>query len=298
MVSFEPKSKGSSSGWRLLVVFLVVGAVLMTVWFNESDNGPLHSIRSGATVVASPIREVGAALGVPFAAIGNAMTNITAETEDLLTLQEKNDELTSEVSQLEEYKQENERLTELLNMTSTYGVSGTGARIIGRSVDNYNGAITIDKGSLAGIQAGQPVMDANGLLGQIDSVGPTSSVVRLLSDQNSGVSVLMQSSRVEGVLTGSAEGLLYLKYVSTSQTVNVGDIVVTSGMGGAFPKGILIGEVLSVDAAANDLYYTIVVSSVATDSNFEEVLVVDTSSSSSDGTSSNSTTTAETGDAS
>lgn len=275
MVSFDSDNGRKTSGWKLLVVFLVLSAVLMTVWFSESDKGPLHIVRKGATVVTSPLRTAGAALGIPFAALGNAMVNITANSDELVTLQQNNAQLTSEVSQLEEYKQENDRLTELLNMTSTYNLNGQGARIIGRSVDAYSGAITIDKGSNDGVRSGMPVMDANGLLGQVDSTGPTSSVVRLLSDSDSGVAAIVQSSRVEGVVTGSGSGLLYLRYVPVSSTVKTGDTVVTSGMGGGFPKGILIGEVVSVDASQNDLYYTIVVSPVATDANFEEVFVVD-----------------------
>jgi len=275
MVSYEPDNGRRLDGWKLLIVLAVVSAVLMTVWFGESQTGPIHTVRNAVTVVTSPLKTAGSALGVPFVAIGNAMTNITADSEDLVNLQEKNAELTSQVSQLEEYRQENERLTALLGMTSTYSIDGQGARIIGRSVDAYSGAITIDKGSGDGIRSGMPVMDSNGLLGQVDSVGPTSSVVRLLSDADSGVAALVQSSRVEGVVTGSPEGLLYLRYIPVTETVGVGDVVITSGMGGGFPKGILIGEVVSVDSKPNDLYYTIVVSSVATDDNFEEVYVVD-----------------------
>ncbi len=119
-----------------------------------------------------------------------------------------------------------------------------------------------------------PVLSASGLLGQVETVGASSSVIRLLTDEQSGVSVFIQSSRIEGVLSGSVEGLLYLRYISVDQQVTAGDAVVTSGLGGSYPKGIVVGEVARVTKNDNDLYYTIVVQPITTASMNEEVLVL------------------------
>lgn len=267
-------NKKSGSGWHLLVIFLVISVILITFWFREDGSGPLHSVRNGVSVVSTPIATAGAAIAKPFVAVGNAINNISADSDDITTLQEKNNELTAQIAQLEEYRQENERLTALLDIESAYSVTGTASRIIGRSTDSYNRTITIDKGNNDGISAGMPVMDQNGLIGQIDTVGPTSAVVRLLSDESSGVAALIQSTREEGVVTGSVEGLLYLQYIPVSSTVSPGDVIITSGIGGVYPKGIVIGEVLSVDAGASELYDTIVIKPVAADEIYEEVLVL------------------------
>lgn len=295
------KNDKDSTGWRLLVILLVIAVTLVTVWFREGDSGPLHAIRSGADVVAGPVQTAGSWLGLPFVAIGNAFTNINASTEEYTSLQEQNAELVTTVSQLEEYKQENERLTALLDLENEYGYSGVAARIIGRDVDSYHQTITVDKGTSDGLTVGMPVMDVNGLLGQIESISSSTATVNLLTDENSGVAAMLQSTRVEGILTGSTEGSLYLNYIPVSETVNVGDIVITSGEGGVFPKGIIIGEVLSVDSQPSDLYYTIVVKQVAQDKNFEEVLILDgsttsTSTSATAGASDSTSATSYTGD--
>lgn len=268
------KNKKIGSSWQLLILFAVLSLLLLTLWFREGESGPLHSVRNGFSFVRTPIARVGSIIGVPFNAIGNAFTNATASQEDLTTLQEQNAELLATVMKLEEYRLENERLNALLELKDAYNMEAVGARVIGRSSDSWNQVIVIDKGTKDGIGAGMPVMDANGLIGQVESAGPLSSTVRLITDEQSGVAAMIQSSRVEGILSGSINGLLYLNYIPVTTTVNVGDIIITSGIGGIYPKGIAIGEVVSVEATAEDLYHTIVVMPISSSENFEEVLVL------------------------
>lgn len=268
------ENEKDQSGWRQLVIFIIIGVLLVTFWAREDGVGPLNTIRGAASVITTPIARLGAVMTMPFSAIGNGMTNISADSETLTSLKDRNAELTAQVAQLEEYKQENQRLTELLSLEDTYQVDGVAARVIDQGGSSYDRTVTIDKGESDGIVAGIPVMSAQGLIGQVDTANPTSSVVRLLSDQSSGVSATIQSSRATGVVTGSVDGQLYLEYIGTDVTVNVGDLVVTSGLGGTFPKGILVGQVLSVEDAPGALYHTIIVSAAASFENFEEVLVV------------------------
>jgi rod shape-determining protein MreC len=267
-------NKKTGPDWHLLVIFLAAAIICMSVFAAESENGPIHVIRKGVGTVSMPLQQAGSALARPFTALGNAITNASASTEDLTTLQDQNAELTAQVAQLEEYRQENERLTALLELQDVYNVEGVGARVIAQSNNSYSDLITIDKGADEGIASGMPVMSADGLIGQVDTVYQTSSSVRLLTDESSGVSVLLQNSRAEGVLSGSAEGLLYLEYIPKDVEVLVGDVVVTSGMGGVYPKGIVVGEVVDVTQEEGRSYQTIVVKSPASAENYEEVLVL------------------------
>jgi rod shape-determining protein MreC len=98
--------------------------------------------------------------------------------------------------------------------------------------------------------------------------------VRLLTDEGSSVSAMVQSSRAQGMLEGSVDGTLRLAYIRTDQTINVGDIVVTSGLGGVFPKGLPLGRVSIVESAPGSSYYDIVVEPFAYPGLLEEVLVV------------------------
>jgi rod shape-determining protein MreC len=257
-----------------LIVVLVFSLAIITVWCTESTGGILHTVRSGFQTVTGTMESAGSWISFPFKVISNASTNAGATSEQLTELEEKNEELRATVIQLEEYRQENKRLSSLLQLSDAYDLESVGARVISQSSDAWNRTITIDKGKNNGVRVGMPVLSANGLLGQIEIVGATSSVIRLITDEQSGVSVLIQSSRAGGVLSGSVEGLLYLRYISVDQQVSVGDAVVTSGLGGSYPKGIVVGEVARVTKNDNDLYYTIVVQPITAISMNEEVLVL------------------------
>lgn len=257
-----------------LIVALVVSLVLTTAWCTEGEGGVFHAVRSGTQTVTGGMQVVGSWLSYPFRIVGIASSDAGASGEKLSELEAENEELRATVIQLEEYRLENERLTALLDLSDPYDLQSEGARVIAQSSDSWNRTITIDKGSLQGMTTGMPVLSANGLLGQIETVGATSSVVRLITDERSGVSVLIQSSRTQGVLSGSVEGLLYLDYISVEQQVSAGDAVVTSGMGGAYPKGIVVGEIARVTKNDDDLYYQIVVQPITETALNEEVLVL------------------------
>lgn len=267
------------SGGILAILLCVVSLVLITLWSFEGGvsgtaSGPLHGVRSALSTVIVPFDRVSSLLGQPADALGTAVGDATASAETLNELQAQNEELSSLVMQLEEYRLENERLAKLLELSDAYSLESTAAHILKSSVDSWNQVITIDKGSEDGLAVGMPVMSPNGLIGQIESVSFYTSQVRLLTDQNSGVGVFLQANRSEGVLTGSIERLLYLSYIPLDVNVVPGDVVVTSGVGGVYPKGIVIGEVTSATYSPSDVYQTIVVKPTARVKYYEEVLVL------------------------
>jgi rod shape-determining protein MreC len=225
-------------------------------------------------IVATPFRYLGAFASQPFSGLGNIFGNLTASEASLSELREENARLTAENAELKESQLTAQNLEALLELKNTYDLQTTGARVISGSTSTWESTITIDKGSTSGLEVGMPVTDAYGVIGQISECNATTSVVRLITDERSGVSAMIQSTRAQGQLTGSADGTLYLTLVRTDQNVAVGDIVVTSGLGGTYPKGLPLGTVTSVEKPTGALYYTIVVKPVSTTSNFEEVLVI------------------------
>ena len=166
------------------------------------------------------------------------------------------------------------RLEGLVGLQSTYNLKSTAARIVGASGDAWTSTVTIDKGSADGLTINMPVTSSAGVIGQIIEVSAKTSTVRLIGDENSGVSAMVQDTRAQGMLQGQPDGTLRLEYVSVDSDVKVGDIIVTSGIGGVFPKGLPLGTVSSVEKSANDVYYTIVVRAQTTAENNEEVLVI------------------------
>ena len=259
---------------RPFVICCLVSLLLLTFYVREGEAGVIHSIRSGVNTVATPVRMVGAVVATPFNAIGNVFTNLSAPQETLSELKKQNEELTSELAQLTEAEKTAERLESLLGLQSTYNLQSTAARIIGTTGDAWSQTVTIDKGSANGFEIGMPVCNSGGVIGQIIEVSAATSTVRLINDENSGVSAMVQSTRAPGILQGQPDGTLMLSYVPADADVKVGDVIITSGLGGRFPKGLPLGTVSSVSRAANATYYTIVVRAISTAESNEEVLVI------------------------
>lgn len=267
-------NRKQSTGLRPLIALCIVSVLLLTFYIREGQTGPIHAVRSGVSAITSPVRYLGSAVASPFNAVGNIFSNLTASQETLDELKQQNDELTAKVAELTEAAETATRLQELVGLQSTYNLQSTAARIVGLSSDAWTDTVTIDKGSADGLAINMPVASSAGVIGQIIEVSPNTATVRLLTDENSGISAMVQSTRAQGILQGQADGSLRLEYVATDVDVKVGDIIVTSGLGGVFPKGLPLGTVSSVDKQSSSVYYTIVVRAQASMENNEEVLVI------------------------
>lgn len=267
------------TGGILTIILCVVSLAFTIIWSYEGGmsadaTGPLHSVRSLVAGIVTPFDRVSSVIGQSTDTLGSSLANATARPQTISDLQDQIEELSALVMRYEEYRLENERLKMLLDLKDAYDLEGTVAHILRTSIDSFNQTITIDKGSEDGLAVGMPVMSPNGLIGQIESVAPHTSQIRLLTDPNSGVAVIIESSRAEGVLTGSYSGLLYLDYIYPDVTVVPGDAIITSGGGGVYPKGIIIGEVTSVQCAPSDVFQTIIVKPLVKVRYYEEVLVL------------------------
>ncbi len=262
------------TGGRSFIILSLLSIVLLTVSARMGTEGPLEMVRGGFSTITMPFRMAGSAIAMPFQGIGNIFSNLTADQQTLSDLKVENEQLRSRNAELEETNQSTQRLQGLLDLKNTYNLQSTGARVISGSTDSFNNTIVIDKGTSSGLAVGMPVVDSGGVIGQIIECGPTTSTVRLITDEKSGVAAMVQSSRAQGMLMGSASRQITLNLINTNQKVAVGDTVVTSGLGGVFPKGLPLGKVTSVEAAPGSLYYTIVIEPFGNVSTNEEVMVI------------------------
>lgn len=272
----------------LLIGLIVASVVMMTVYGREGETGPLHTLQSAVSGAVSPLRIVGGSIESATSTVGDTVDNITADQSTLSGLREYNEQLVQQYSQMEEYKQEAQRLQKLLDLKDMYQIEGTGARVIGRSSEAWSQTVIINKGSDDGVSTGQTVMGTSGVVGQIVSTSSHTATVRLLTDPQSGAAAMVQSSRAEGILRGSLVGLLYLEDLDADAEVNVGDVVVTSGLGGSYARGLIIGTVVKVDAQQGDTSRRAVVSPNDAISTLEDVLVVSSVGASADDDSSSS----------
>lgn len=274
-MAFHNQNKGGAFAPRVLfVVLLVASIVLVTVYSREGEQGPLHTAQSVVSDVIAPLNFLGAGASAGTEGVAEAVSDATADESTLSALRESNAELRELVAQAEEYRQEAQRLQELLDLTDRYNIDGIAARIVGKSSTAWNQTVSIDAGRADGVEAGMTVMGTSGVIGQIASVSEHSSVVRLLTDSQSGAAAMVQSSRAQGIVRGSLEGLLFLENLEEDAQVAVGDVVITSGLGGSYTSGLIIGTVVRVDEGEGGSSATVVVSPNDDPSALEEVVVV------------------------
>lgn len=265
---------GQLGGTGLLVLLLAVSLVLVVVYVREGDEGPLHALQDSTSSLASPLASVGTSTSSLAASASRSVEDLTASGQTMSQLEESNATLAQMVVELEEYRQEATRLESLIGLHDAYGFTSVASHVVGYSSDSYNRLITIDVGSASGVRAGLPVMGSTGVVGQVVSTSPYSSQVRLLSDAQSGVAVMLQSSRAEGILSGSVDGALYLDGVDESTEVKEGEAVITTGLGGGYFRGLVVGTVSKVEQRQGDATRTIVITPNALFTNISEVLVV------------------------
>ena len=199
---------GHLGGRTLLIVLLVVSLILFVAYARESEEGPIHTLQNATSSLVTPLTAVGTTVGSLAVSGSMSVEDLTASDASYNQLKENNARLSQMVVELEEYRQEAARLESLIGLADAYGFTSIAARVVGYSTDSYNRSITLDAGSASGIKNGMPVMGATGVIGQVISTTPVTCDVRLLTDPQSGVSVLVQSSRAEGILRGSVEGTL------------------------------------------------------------------------------------------
>jgi rod shape-determining protein MreC len=269
-----PQPENPSSALGLVIALVVVSLVITTVWYREGERGPLHKLRTGVQTAAAPLQASGEFVTRPIRGVFAWASDLGVSRSQLAALKQQNTELRNRVASLEEARQENERLRALFGFVQTGNLQAIGARVIGRPTNSWERVITIDRGSADGVKVEMPVLAAKGLLGQTISVTKHSARVRLITDARSGLAGMVQANRAEGLVKGSIEGNVTLDFVSRETTVKAGDVIITSGMGGVYPKGLLVGEVTGASQTPSGLYQDIKVSPAADLVGLEEVVVL------------------------
>lgn len=199
--------------------------------------------------------------------------NLVGVTKENERLRRRVVELEQQAVHLAEVEQTDKRLEGLLNFRSTLDGDVQVARIIGRDPLPWFSTMTIDKGEADGVHKAAAVLSPFGVVGQIMTTGAHSARVLLITDHNSGVDAVVQRSRARGIVEGALDGGCVMKYLKRGEDVEVGDRIVTSGLDGIFPKGIIVGEVTHVTRGNRALLQVAEIKpSVALD-RIEEVLV-------------------------
>lgn len=189
-------------------------------------------------------------------------------------LRQKVAELQAETHHMKEMRLANDRLRQLLQFREKNSSSMIGAEVIGQDPSSWFKSVTIDKGERDGVKRGMAVVSPNGIIGQILKTAPHYATVLLITDYNSAIDSIVQRTRAKAIVEGKGENRCQLKYLLRTEEVAVGDAVVTSGLGGNFPKGLMVGKIKKVDKKDHGVFqYAELVPSVDF-TQIEEVFVI------------------------
>jgi rod shape-determining protein MreC len=265
---------------RQVVVYVLLLAVSMLILaFSHSE--PVSQLRRGVGYAMAPIQETlrgaGQTVGSLFTTIGD-IERLRQQNEDLAR---RLNEVEAENQGLASLRAQNELLTQLLDVHSSFEYETVAAEVISKRITDQERVISLDRGTDVGIELDDPVIGPGGaLIGQVVEVGSNFSRVFLISDTRVNVAGLVESSRAVGLISGNLGQPLEMINIPAEVTVNVGESVVTAGIelaGGIrspFPKGLLIGTIAGVSRSPDQIFQTALVTPVADLDRLEYVLVI------------------------
>jgi len=258
-----------------IIFFVFVAYVLLYVFSLNYKKGQMSLLEKAVVETIGPIQK-----GVHhiFSYVGSFFD----EYINLVGVKQENEELKAKLSSLESelnnYREAylaNQRLRELLGLKKSLSQWPTlAAEVITWDPSGWFQTITIDKGFLDGIQIGMPVVNAKGVVGKITALSRHYARALLLIDPNFAIDSYIQRNRVYGIVSGYKNGMCRMQYVQQNQDVKEGDVVVTSGMAGYFPKGLPIGTITKIKINKAQLFQEIYVKPYVDFSKLEEVLVI------------------------
>ncbi len=200
---------------------------------------------------------------------------------DLILVQEENKQLRAtirslknRVNQLKESEIANKRLRALLDFKLVISDETIPAEVIGKEPSKWFKTIIINKGTASGVCRGMPVVAPDGIVGQVINVSYHYSKVLLIIDQNSAVDALIQRTRSRGIVEGERRGLCRFEYVLRKADVQEGDVVISSGLGGVFPKGLRIGHVSNIVKSHAGIFQEVILQPHVDFARLGEVFVV------------------------
>lgn len=249
-----PFFKQGPSALSKLVVFSALALFLMVADLRFEVARPVRASIATALfpvqwLVLQPVQAI-AGMGGYFTSLHNAQQSEGDALKRLATQADR-------TLQLEQMSLENQRLRALLAMRERTGTQAIGAQVLYDAADPYSRKIVIDRGQTQGVQAGSPVIDESGVLGQVTRVYPLVSEVSLLIDRDMAIPVLNTRTGVRSVAYGqpSTKGDgMELRYALASADIAQGDLLTTSGVDGVYPPGLPVGRVTLVERQAESSF--------------------------------------------
>ena len=256
----------------ILVSLVLVSFALMTFDIRRSQTPNIFE--TALMWVVSPVQNL----------ITNTLDSVNDMVDHYLFVAEvskENEKLKDEIGELirqnnelrEELRQKG-RVADLMAYQEARQLKSVVARVIGRDATQWARVVFINKGTQDGIKENLAVVTNAGVVGHVTQAGLNTSKVMLIIDGRSSVDTLFSYDRISGIVVGTGMEFCEMKYVPITAEVNVGDQIISSGLGGVYPKGLVVGTVISITKATQGLFQEISIAPSADFGRLEEVLVL------------------------
>jgi len=238
------QSRVSALGLR---AFILIGLSIALIVADYRGQG-LNAVRHGLSLAAYPLQRLVDAPASAWDWIASALTTHRALSDENTALKNTAQQNSIKLLKLAALEQENQQLRALLGAKPVNALSARAATILQIDLDRMRQRVLIDLGARDGLTRGQPAIDASGVFGQTVTVGPMTSEVILLSDPGHAIPVQVERNGIRTVAMGSGDAhRLILPYLPRNADIQVGDSVVTSGLGGVFPAGLPVAHIVEVN---------------------------------------------------
>ena len=256
----------------LIILLLLLALVLMSLRAKEKKG--VEFFDALLMEICSPLQKASTlAIKTVQGTFQRYVFLVNLEKENRM-LKQKIHELQTENHRMEEIRLANERLKQLLQFRGENSLSMIGAEVIGQDPSSWFKSVTVDKGERDGVKKGMAVISPVGVIGQILKAAPHYATVLLITDYNSAVDSIVQRTRAKAIVEGKGENRCEMKYLLRTEEVAIGDAVVTSGLGGNFPKGLMVGEVKKVDKKGHGVFQFAELTPSVDMTQLEEVFII------------------------
>lgn len=256
------------------VVFLLILILLIFLLLPELKKKPAPFIGRHVLALTAQIQK---GISYIFDGFGNAMKRI----KNISEIEVENKRLLFEVERLREENRRlqemglvNEKLREMLGFKKSLPFKTLATKVIGRDPTNWYKTIMIDRGESDGVTKDMGVIVPSGVVGRIIKSGPNFSQVLIITDINSATAVLIERTRNEGILEGRSSSPARIKYIPLLSDTKVGDLVLTSGLAGGFPKDLMVGRVSRIEKRPSELFQDVEMIPAVDFNRIEEVFVI------------------------
>lgn len=255
-----------------IVAFILASLIMMTV---DHRQGHLEKVRSALSVFVYPLQYIANLPVTVTNWVSEALTTRAMLMEEIAWLRDEQLTLSSKIQKYEILQAENERLRKMLQSSKKFDERVLIAELLAVDLQPFRHQIVINKGQREGVYDGQPIVDANGVMGQIVHVGPFSSTVLLLTDPTHAIPVQINRNGLRSIAVGTGQRhILQLEHLSNNVDIREGDLVVSSGLGSRFPSGYPVGIVHNISRVLGEPFVQVTIIPSAQLEKNREVLLV------------------------